>query len=351
MLYPLFAGVTSFLVSFAFLPFVIRFSKNKKVVAVPGPRRIHKKITPSLGGVAIFFGFTIGCLCWSIDPRSSIVILLLPVLIIPFIIGLLDDLIHLRPAAKLIAQATTASLIFFFLDIRLISFYGLFGDGQVPEPVSYLLTLFTVILITNSLNLIDGIDGLAATFSFVACVFFGSWFYFAGHYPFALLCLSLAGGILAFLFQNWEPSNIFMGDTGSLVIGTMLSVLAIVFINENYALEQEHPLRFDSSVATAICVLIIPLADTTRIIIIRFFMGLSPFTPDKRHIHHALIRLGLNHRRAVYVLTLFHVFMLGLAIFFRSWDEWFLLAMVVTITILLCVFLNRLLLKNGQKET
>ena len=142
-----------------------------------------------------------------------------------------------------------------------------------------------------------------------------------------------------------------MGDTGSLVIGTMLSVLAIVFINENYALEQEHPLRFDSSVATAICVLIIPLADTNRIIIIRFFMGLSPFTPDKRHIHHALIRLGLNHRRAVYVLTLFHVFMLGLAIFFRSWDEWFLLAMVVTITILLCVFLNRLLLKNGQKET
>lgn len=350
MLHPILAGATSFLVSFTFLPFVISFSKKKKVVAVPGPRRIHKKITPSLGGVAIFFGFTIGCLCWSIDPTSSVVIFLLPVLIVPFIIGLLDDLLHLRPAAKLIAQAITASLIFFFLDIRLISFYGLFGDAAVSEPVSYLLTLFTVIVITNSLNLIDGIDGLAATFSFVACVFFGSWFYFTGLYPFALLSLSLAGGILAFLFQNWEPSNIFMGDTGSLVIGTMLSVLAIVFINENYVLKQDHPLRFDSSIVTAICVLIIPLADTTRIIIVRLLKGLSPFTPDKRHIHHALIRLGLSHRRAVYVLTLFHVFMLGLAIIFRGWDEWLLLAMVVTITVLLCVFLDHLVLKSGRIE-
>ena len=350
MLHPILAGATSFLVSFAFLPFVIRFSKKKKVVAVPGPRRIHKKITPSLGGVAIFFGFTIGCLCWSIDPKSSMVIVLLPVLIIPFIIGLLDDLINLKPAAKLIAQALTASLIFFFLDIRLVSFYGLFGDDPVSQPVSYVLTLFTVILITNSLNLIDGIDGLAATFSFVACLFFGTWFYFAGLYPFALLCLSLAGGILAFLFQNWEPSNIFMGDTGSLVIGTMLSVLTIVFINENHLLTQGHPLKFDSSIVTAICVLIIPLADTTRIIIIRLFKGLPLFTPDKRHIHHALIRLGFNHRRAVYVLTLLHVFMIGIAIVFRMWYDWLLLGMVIAITAALCVFLDRMVRKSGQKE-
>ena len=142
-------------------------------------------------------------------------------------------------------------------------------------------------IITNSLNLIDGIDGLAAAFSFVVCAFFGSWFLFAGNSPYALLCFALGGGILAFLFQNWEPSSIFMGDTGSLVIGTILSVFMIQFINQNYSLPVNQTIKFNSSIVTAICVLIIPLVDTTRIIIIRLYRGISPFTADKRHIHHA----------------------------------------------------------------
>ena len=350
MLHPILAGFTSFIISFAFLPLVIRFSKKKKVVAVPGPRRIHKTITPSLGGVAIFLGFTIGCLCWTIDSKSSVAIHILPVLTIPFIIGLLDDLIHLRPVAKLIAQAVTASLIFSFLDIRLVSFYGLFGDESVPQLFSYALTLVIVILITNSLNLVDGIDGLAATFSFVACVFFGSWFYFSGQYPLALVCFSLAGAILAFLFQNWEPSNIFMGDTGSLVIGTALSVVTIVFLNQNHAMPASHPLKFNSSIGTAICALIIPLADTTRIIIIRLSKGISPFHADKRHIHHALVRLGLSHRRAVIILTLVHVVMICIAIIFRNSNQFLLLGTVFTLTAILCLILDRLMLKAVQKE-
>lgn len=301
-----------------------------------------------LGGVAIYFGFTIGCLCWSIDPKSSTVILLLPVLTIPFVTGLLDDLIHLKPAAKLIAQAITGSLIFFFLDIRLVSFYGLFGDEPVAEPVNYLLTLFIVILITNSLNLIDGIDGLAATFSFVACLFLGSWFYFVGLEPFALLCLSLAGGILAFLFQNWEPSNIFMGDTGSLVIGTNLSVIVIQFMNMNFALAPDHPFKFNSSVVIAICVMIIPLTDITRITIIRLYRRTSPFKADKRHIHHALVGLGFTHRRTVYILTLIHISMIGIAVAFRNTPEWILFLTVVTIAISLCLWLDRLISQTNN---
>lgn len=271
-------------------------------------------------------------------------------LIIPFIIGLLDDLIHLRPLAKLIAQVATASLIFFFLDIKLTSFYGLFGREPLPEVFSYLLTLLTVILITNSLNLIDGIDGLAATFSFVACIFFGSWFYFSGNYPFALLCLSLAGGILAFLFQNWEPSNIFMGDTGSLVIGTILSVVTIAFLNQNEAMPPEHALKFNSSIPTALCVLVIPLADTIRIVIVRLSKGISPLQPDKRHIHHALVRMGLSHRRAVTILTLIHVAMIGIAVIFRDANQWLLLGVIIALATALCLILDRLMFKAVQKE-
>lgn len=300
--------------------------------------------------MAIFLGFTVGCICWSINPKSSIALLLIPVLIIPFVIGLLDDLIHLRPLAKLIAQVATASVIFFFLDLRFTSFYGLFGNDALPVPVSYLFTVITVILITNSLNLIDGIDGLAATFSFVACLFFGSWFYFSEIYPLALLCLALAGGILAFLFQNWEPSNIFMGDTGSLVIGTVLAVVTIAFLNQNEAMPQDHALKFNSSITTALCALVIPLTDTTRIIIIRLSRGISPLQADKRHIHHTLIRLGLSHRQAVMILTLVHVGMIAIAIVFRTSSQWMLLSLVVSLAIALCLILDRLILKALQKE-
>jgi UDP-N-acetylmuramyl pentapeptide phosphotransferase/UDP-N-acetylglucosamine-1-phosphate transferase len=295
-------------------------------------------------------GFTLACILWSLHPGTSIIFLLLPILIIPFIIGLLDDLIHLKPLAKLIAQAITASLLFFILDIRLQSDYGLFGGAGFPAAVSYMVTMITVIVVTNSLNLIDGIDGLAATFSFIACIFFGGWFFFAANYPFALLCLALAGGILAFLFKNWEPSNIFMGDTGSLVIGTVLSVIVIQFINENFSLAADHLLKFNSSVVTAICVMIIPFADTTRIIIIRLHKRISPFTADKRHIHHGLVRLGLSHRQAVYVLTIVHIAMITTAIFLRHTTQWAFLVVALAIPTLLCVILDQLIARSVPRQ-
>jgi UDP-GlcNAc:undecaprenyl-phosphate GlcNAc-1-phosphate transferase len=264
---------------------------------------------------------------------------------------LLDDLIHLQPLAKLIAQCITASLVFFLLDIRLTSFYGLFSDQPFPLLLSYIVTLCTVILITNSMNLIDGIDGLAAAFSFIACAIFGTWFTLTGQYTHAIVCLTLCGAILAFLFQNWEPSKIFMGDTGSLVIGTILSIITIQFINRNYGLPVDHPLRFNSSIGTAISVMIIPLADTCRIIIIRLYKRISPFAPDKRHIHHALVRLNLSHRQAVYTLTLVHITMVAIAIACRNAHEWILLAILLSVTILLCLILDHLLRRAVQKET
>ena len=211
--------------------------------------------------------------------------------------------------------------------------------------------MLTVVVITNSLNLIDGIDGLAATFAFVVCLFFGSWFFFTNNFPFSIVSFALAGGILAFLFQNWEPSNIFMGDTGSLVIGTTLSVLTIQFINQNYLLPPDDNLKFTSSIGTAICALIIPLTDTTRIIIVRLFRGISPFTADKRHIHHALVRLGYTHRRAVYILTLIHISMLVIAVAFRHLQEWILLTIVLAIAILLCLWLDRHISKSVLEDT
>lgn len=312
---------------------------------MPGGRRIHKRITPSLGGAAIFCGFTLALVCWGHRTGFQSVIFLLPILIIPFTIGLLDDLVTLKPIAKLIAQTVTASLIFFTLDIAVPSFYEL-NEGQAfPPLLSYATTLLTVIVITNSLNLIDGIDGLAGVLSLISILAFGAWFFFTGNYPFAMVCFALGGGILAFLFQNWEPSKIFMGDTGSLVIGTLLSIVAIQFMNDNYELASGNGLKFSSSIGSAIAIIIIPLVDTARIIIIRWSKKLSPFKADKRHIHHTLVRMDLSHRQVVYILALVHVSFICLAILLINVRHDYVLLAIFALATTLCFVLERIIKK------
>lgn len=341
----IFAALTSFFVSLILIPFIIKFSEKKNLFDTPGGRRIHKKVTPSLGGIAIFFGFISGSVAWTDNDQLQKLLILLAVLTIPFIIGFLDDLIHLKPVMKIIGQAVAAALVFFILDVRINSFYGLFGDTPFSEPISFFFTLAAIILITNSFNLIDGIDGLAATFSLTALLFLGVWFHFADINDYALLCFALSGGIMAFLFQNWEPSKIFMGDTGSLIIGMMLSILIIKFLNYNYAMDADSDVKFLASIGTATCIIIISLVDTIRVVILRLAMKISPFTPDKRHIHHVLVRLGNSHRFAVTILCLTHIFFIALAILLRKFDDVYVLATVSATAVSLSLVLDRILYK------
>jgi UDP-GlcNAc:undecaprenyl-phosphate/decaprenyl-phosphate GlcNAc-1-phosphate transferase len=280
--------------------------------------------------------------CWAHRAGFQSVILLLPILIIPFTIGLLDDLITLKPIAKIIAQTITASLIFFTINVRVTSFYELGGGEHFSVVFSYAATLLTVIVITNSLNLIDGIDGLAGVLSLISILVFGIWFFFTENYPFAMVCFALGGGILAFLFQNWEPSKIFMGDTGSLVIGTLLSIVTIQFMNDNYELPSQNGSKFSSSIGSAMAIIIIPLVDTARIIIIRLSRKLSPFKADKRHIHHALLRIGLSHRQVVYILTLVHVSFISLALLLINSRQDYVLLAIFALATTLCFVLHRI---------
>lgn len=352
MLAILLGTLTSFITAIILIPLTIRYTSRKKIFDVPDNRRIHTKVTPSFGGVAIFGGFAFAAIVCIYATKWSQSLLLLSVLIIPFVVGLLDDLRHLRPSIKLLAQSITATLIFFFLDVRLTSFYGIFFDGNIPVIVSYIFTVATIIIITNSFNLIDGIDGLAGTFSIVALLFFGIWFYLADNFNYAVVSFTFLGGIVAFLRYNWEPSRIFMGDTGSLVIGTMLAVLTIQFLNSNLQLS-DNPVKFQSSVSTVFCILIIPLVDTIRIIIIRLQKGISPFTADKRHIHHTLVRLGLSHKHAVLTLFSVHIYFISIAILFRNADQKYVLLIVLISAMFLSFILHRLSIRSvtDQQET
>jgi UDP-N-acetylmuramyl pentapeptide phosphotransferase/UDP-N-acetylglucosamine-1-phosphate transferase len=226
------------------------------------------------------------------------------------------------------------------------STYGIFGDHHFPYLVSYGLTIFAIVIITNSFNLIDGIDGLAGVFSSVAITFYGIWFYLIGESNHATLCFSLVGAVLAFLIFNWEPSKIFMGDTGALLIGMLLSILTIHFINTNEALPADNSFKFSASVSTAISIIIIPLVDTVRIIIIRVSKGVSPLKADKRHIHHYLVRLGLSHRKAVLLLAAIHFVFILLAIMLSSYSDTLLLPVITILAIAFCLILDGYLLKK-----
>lgn len=342
----LLSATTGFFVCLVSLPQIIRYAGKKNLFVQLDQRRIHKRITPSMGGIAIFAGLVFSSLIFLKQENFKQIFTILSVLVIPFVIGFLDDRLHLRPSRKIIGQFIAASLVYFVLDVKVSSLYGLLGDSEFPEWLSYCMTVVTIILVTNSFNLIDGIDGLAGTFSLVALLFFGTWFWQMNLSGYALISFALIGSVTAFLIKNWQPSKIFMGDTGSLVLGMSLTILAIVFLNNNAELDPVSPLKFHSGLGTVLCVLIVPLVDTIRVVIIRVSKGISPLAADKRHIHHALVRIGKSHRFAVLLILVVHIFFVANALLLRQFGDWYVVGSVTLFSILLCLILDKVIARH-----
>jgi len=345
------AATTSFVIAFLVVPVIIKYSLLKNLVDIPGRRKIHKKVTPSMGGIAIFFGFFISSLIW-IDLQSwSQIKFIMVALFVIFFIGVRDDLVPLRWLLKLMGQIMAASLVIFLFDLRIKSFYGLFGVYELPLLASYAITYLTIIVITNSFNLIDGLDGLAGTIAIVSLMTFGIWFFLVDDVIFSVLAFSMLGAIFAFLIFNWEPSEVFMGDTGALVIGMTLAIMAIHFMETNFKLPLDSMYRFSASIGTVVCIVVIPLVDTLRIVIIRLSKSQSPFKPDKSHIHHALMRLGLTHGQTTMFLGGLQVCYIGLAILFNNYSERYILSGVIVLSFLLSFVLDKFILgKLSVKE-
>lgn len=313
-------GGTAFLVTFLMFPVFIKFFKRRNFLDDPGGRKIHTARTPAMGGLPIFIGFCIAILIWAPFEVLRETKYVLSALSIMFIIGFRDDLINLRAFQKLLGQIAAALIIVAVCDIRLMSLYGLFGIGEVPITLSYILSMFTIIVITNAYNLIDGIDGLAGSVGVIASIFFGTWFFLNDQSSFALISFAFAGGLLAFLNFNWAPSKIFMGDTGSLLIGFFLSIVTIKFIDTNSMLEPSE-FVFGGSIGTAMAVLILPLADTARVFVKRVAKGKSPMHPDRTHFHHILLRLGCNHAQSTGILVTVNIVFVLLALVLKNFSD------------------------------
>jgi UDP-N-acetylmuramyl pentapeptide phosphotransferase/UDP-N-acetylglucosamine-1-phosphate transferase len=192
---------------------------------------------------------------------------------------------------------------------------------------------------------------LAGTIGVIGLGTFGVWFCGAENSSMGLIALAFAGALAGFLIFNWEPSKIFMGDTGALMIGMMLSFLAVLFINTNYSLPETHPVKLHASVATAVCVVIIPVFDTLRVIILRLRQGLSPFHADKNHLHHQFIKLGFSHSKAVICIAAINIVMIILAWLLRKQNDLLILGIVIALCLAINLALKLALQKSNPNGT
>ncbi|WP_020527205.1 MraY family glycosyltransferase [Flexithrix dorotheae] len=321
MLFSVLQSLIALVLSLVLFPFAIKFFKNSLILDKPNERKIHTVQKPSMGGVVIFFTAIITILiCNDLNTIYEYRNILIALFIVN-LTGIFDDLYNLTARYKLLGLVPAVILVVVVEDIRISSFYGLFWLNEIPLWASYMLTIFTIITITNAFNLIDGLDGLAGTLATVAFITLGIWLYFSGETFMATILLVFAGGIIGFLRYNWEPSKIFMGDTGALTLGFLLTISLISFIEKNQLPGVENTYLFNNVVTAAICVIIIPFFDTLRVFSIRIFNGRSPFSPDTNHLHHLTMKLGLGHAYSTLVLAFTNICFIILAIYFKHVDD------------------------------
>ncbi len=289
-------------------PLVKKFAIKVGVVDVPDARKVHTKIMPRLGGLGIFLAFMVTLLALlpfvseyftARDNRFIYAFIIGGTMIA--LIGAMDDKFQLSAKVKFLAQIITACVVVFAFDIR-IDFVNIpFVDAysSLELWISIPVTIFWIVGVTNAINLIDGLDGLAAGVSAIAIGTIAVMSFIMGNIVTAMICMVLLGSIIGFLFFNFHPAKIFMGDTGSLFLGFSLAMLSLLGFKQIAVV----------TLITPLIIIAVPLSDTLFAIIRRFLNKKPIFAPDKGHLHHRLRDLGFSHRQTVLIIY-------GIAAFF-----------------------------------
>lgn len=343
---------TSFIVVLYSTPALIKVAVLKRLIDTPGDeRKIHKRSIPTIGGIIIYAGTLFAYALWyDVEDRiyydkifKSVTEfkLIIATSLILFFVGVKDDIIGTAPVKKLFAHIVVALILVLMGDIRITGLHGIFGVYDIPYWGSVFLSIFTYVVVVNSFNLIDGVDGLAAGVGFLSCIAFGVWFIYANEFGYAALSFALAGALAGFLIFNFSPAKIFMGDSGSLVIGMFVCVLAIKLIEYPISQLDQYWVRVSKPVF-AISALAYPLMDTLRVFIIRAVKGQSPFNADRNHIHHKLIDCKYSHVKTVVIIYVFSVATIGASLltYFFNAPTYSLLTVVSIGAIFLLIVIN-----------
>ena len=313
--YLLLTFIAVFLISYTIassvFPVIIYLSHLKKLTKKPNNRSSHTSAVPTLGGLAIFIGLSItSSLITIVLGDKTEVTELLSVFVtttILLFVGIKDDLMEISSRKKFLTQLVVSLLLISLTGHYITDFHGLLGINFIPKELGVIFTVFVYILIINAYNLIDGIDGLASGLAILIFGFCGSFFIINSHCIDGFICVASIGGLVAFSKYNLSSDRkVFMGDTGSMVIGLLISYQIISLLSSqhitsiNYQ-ESNMPIK-------VLCLMSYPLFDTLRVFIIRIKNKKSPFSADRNHIHHKLIDAGLTHLQAslsIIFVTLF----------------------------------------------
>lgn len=326
--------IFSFLITYISIPTIIKISRRKNLMDEPGARSSHLRKIPNLGGIAIFFslGVCAPVFAYELFDRYKF---LFASFIILFFVGVMDDIMVLRAYKKLLAQILVSALMVVGSDVRIRSLFGVFGVYEINYYTSVFFSILTFIILINAFNLIDGIDGLAGSYTIATSALFGISFFRLGskNDPLVILCAILIAASLGFLIYNLSnkrSTKIFMGDTGSMILGFLLAFTGISFIEIFIAKRDEVFYHLQSAPVIAVAILILPIIDTLTVIITRIYHKKSVLSPDKNHIHHKLLNLGLTHRRSTAYIIFYYFVIIILAYNLRHLDVNLLLGIILT---------------------
>ncbi|WP_449623019.1 glycosyltransferase family 4 protein [Robertmurraya sp. Marseille-Q9965] len=318
----LLAFCASLLTVIIITPLVMKFAILIGATDKPNERKVHDKVMPRLGGLAIFIGVVVGYFVGGLHQDGKITGITVAGIII-IAIGILDDKFELSPKIKLLGQFLAAVVVVLSgltIDILYIPFVGEFDPGLWTYPI----TIFWIVAITNIINLIDGLDGLAAGISAIVISTIAFLAGANGNLLILTLSLIVLGSIIGFLFYNFYPAKIFMGDTGSLFLGYCISVISLLGVYKSVTL---------FSFVVPIIILGVPIFDTLFAIIRRLVNKRPISSPDKEHLHHRLLSLGLSHRNTVLMIYSLGIIFSIAAIEFSRTTMWG--AILITLLLLL----------------
>lgn len=335
----------SFWVTYLIMPKIIGVVTYKHLMDNPNGRSSHTTQTPSLGGIAFYIVLVLGLYFLRFVDHSDITIVLMPGLLILFIIGLKDDLVVLNPLTKIFAQMAAISFVLIHPDFQIRDLHGFLGIQDVSTYITIPLAAFIMLSIINAFNLIDGIDGLAAIVGIVIFVVLSLLFYLLGLPYFLGVSSLMIGSLLAFLrFNLSSKKKIFMGDTGSLLIGFVIScsVISIFALPESQL--KSLPFYLDNLPLVVMAILVVPFFDTARVFTIRVFNRHSPFSPDRKHIHHILIDyLKMSHKQVSLTIGIVNILFVSIFILLStSVNNYILLGITLVILLGLAYFFYRL---------
>lgn len=318
----------AFVITFAAIPIIIQVANTKQLFDHPDERKIHSLPIPSLGGLGIFAGFILACLFTISFYNAPGFQYFFAAALVIFFLGLKDDILVISPMKKFAGQILATFLIIYKGGLVISSMHGFLGVQELPEVFSLAFTYLTIILIINSFNLIDGVDGLAGSLGLMTSMVFGIYFYLIGEVEYATLAFCLSGSLVSFLIFNHSPAKIFMGDTGSLLIGMVNAILVVKFIN--VADNPASTLPLNSAPAIGMAILIVPLFDTLRVFSLRILSRRSPFSPDRNHLHHLMMDHGMSHSMITYTLVGVNILFIAAAYALRGMSCTGLILLMIT---------------------